>query len=135
MLREGSNALPFMKATYSHSTGVPIIGLPPEILEMVYMYCTSGTMTAEEMRNLYSAGVLYGMDGVNGREIVHAAVYCGLLVSLSPPPEKVVPFGQFAMSNINWSFAVTGSSPREKPKKSPSKRRGGYTRKRQVLNR
>ena len=82
MIREGANALPFMKATYSSTHCVPFIGLPPEILELVFMYCTSGCLTQDEMRRLYPAGVLLGMEGVTDREIVHGGVECGLQVAL-----------------------------------------------------
>ena len=81
MIIEGANALPFMKATYSSFHCIPLIPLPPEILEMVYMYCTSGRLTKDEVRKLYPAGVLYGMGGVTDREIVHGAVECGLRVN------------------------------------------------------
>ena len=82
MIREGANALPFMKATYSPFHCIPLIRLPPEILEMVFMYCTSGNLTRDEMRRLYPAGVLLGMEGVTDREIMHGAVKCGLQVAL-----------------------------------------------------
>lgn len=63
-----------MKAPYSAKHGAPLIELPPEILEMVYMYCTSGRLKVDEMRRLYVTGVLLGMKGVSDRDIVHGAL-------------------------------------------------------------
>ena len=83
MIIEGANALSFMKATYSSIHCAPFIGLPPEILEMVFMYSTSGSLTRDEMRRLYPAGVLLGMKGATDREIVMVQwnVGCKLLSS------------------------------------------------------
>ena len=80
LIREGATALPFMKATYSLTHRAPLIGLPPEMLEMVYMYCTLGSLKADEMRRLYPAAVLWGMRGVTDRDIVHEAVICRLQI-------------------------------------------------------
>ena len=63
-----------MRATYSPTNGTPLVGLPPEMVERVYMYCTSGRLSIEEVRRLYPAAVLLGMEGVTDREIVHRAV-------------------------------------------------------------
>ena len=79
---EGAIALPFMNATYSPLEHRPLIGLPPEMLERVYMYCTSGRLTSPEMRRLYPAGLLYGMAGITDREIVHCAIVYALRVKL-----------------------------------------------------
>ena len=81
-MREGASALPFMKASYSPKDEAPLVGLPPEMLERVYMYCTSGRLSIGEVRQLYPVGVLYGMGGMTDREIVHEAVVGGLRVSL-----------------------------------------------------
>tara|TARA_R110002050_G_scaffold20557_1_gene58081 strand:- start:1069 stop:1329 length:261 start_codon:yes stop_codon:yes gene_type:complete len=63
-----------MKATYSPTNGVPLVRLPPEMVERVYMYCTMGRLSIGEVRRIYPAGLLLGMDGVTDREIVHHAV-------------------------------------------------------------
>ena len=74
MISTGASALPFMKATYSPTYGAPLVGLPPEMVERVYMYCTLGRLSIEEVRRIYPAGVLLGMEGLTDREIVHRAV-------------------------------------------------------------
>tara|TARA_R110002050_G_scaffold139864_4_gene264441 strand:- start:4 stop:258 length:255 start_codon:yes stop_codon:yes gene_type:complete len=73
MISTGASALPFMRATYSPN-GAHLLGLPPEMVERVYMYCTLGRLSIEEVRRLYPAGVLLGMEGLTDREIVHRAV-------------------------------------------------------------
>lgn len=73
-LSAGANALPFMKTSYSITHGTPLLRLPPEMLERVYMYCTMGRLSIEDMRRLYPKGVLLGMRGITDREIVHLAV-------------------------------------------------------------
>tara|TARA_R110002050_G_scaffold1772_3_gene11527 strand:+ start:1479 stop:1790 length:312 start_codon:yes stop_codon:yes gene_type:complete len=70
----GANALPFMKVTYNPFQMTSLVGLPPEMLERVYMYCTHGMMAIQEVRALYPAGVLLGMEGMTDREIAHHAV-------------------------------------------------------------
>tara|TARA_R110002050_G_scaffold217470_1_gene353503 strand:- start:430 stop:714 length:285 start_codon:yes stop_codon:yes gene_type:complete len=77
-IKEGAPVLAFMKATYSAMHSAPLIQLPPEILEMIYMYCTLGTLQVDEMRKLYVAGLLLGMAGVNDRDIVHGALVASL---------------------------------------------------------
>tara|TARA_R110002050_G_scaffold245901_1_gene383573 strand:+ start:709 stop:963 length:255 start_codon:yes stop_codon:yes gene_type:complete len=74
MISTGASALPFMRATYSPANEAPLVDLPPEMVERVYMYCTLGKLSIEEVRRLYPAGVLLGMEGVTDREIVHRAV-------------------------------------------------------------
>ena len=82
-MREGAAALPFMKASYSLKSEAPLVKLPPEMLERVYMYCTSGKLSVGEVRRLYPAGILFGMVGMTDREIVHAAIVRELQVLLS----------------------------------------------------
>ena len=74
MIRAGGSTLPFMKATYSPAHMAPLVRLPPEMVERVYMYCTEGKLSIQEVRGLYSAGVLMGIEGMTDREIVHCAV-------------------------------------------------------------
>ena len=74
MVSAGASALPFMKASYSPIRAAPLVGLPPEMLERVYMYCTIGRLSIQEVRRLYPAGVLLGMGGVTDREIAYDAV-------------------------------------------------------------
>ena len=78
MVIEGEKAMPFMKASYLAKFRIPALPLPPEILEMVYMYCLCGAMQMSKMRKLYPAAALLGMDGMTGREILHGAVEEGL---------------------------------------------------------
>ena len=75
----GASALPFMKASCSPTHMTPLVGLPPEMLERVYMYCTEGMLGIQVLRRLYPAGVLLGMEGMTDREIVHRAVIEGML--------------------------------------------------------
>ena len=79
---EGTSALPFMKATYSPTLLSPLVWLPPEMLERVYLYCTQGRLSIQEMRGLYAAGVLLGMEEMTDRQIVHHAVIEGMQVFL-----------------------------------------------------
>tara|TARA_R110002050_G_scaffold166670_1_gene297208 strand:+ start:978 stop:1148 length:171 start_codon:yes stop_codon:yes gene_type:complete len=44
------------------------------MLERVYMYCTEGKLSIQEVRRLYPAGVLLGIEGMTDREIVHHAI-------------------------------------------------------------
>ena len=83
MLREVEKAVAFMKASYSVKQCTPSIPLPPEILELVYMYCITGTMQVSEMRKLYPAAVLHGMKGLTDRDIIHRAVEKGQATILS----------------------------------------------------
>ena len=83
MVSNGAKALPFMKASYSPTRAAPLVGLPPEILERVYMYCTEGRLSVQEVKRLYPAGILVGMEGMSEREIVHGAVDVGLEVKLA----------------------------------------------------
>ena len=81
-----------MKATYSTIQHSPRVELPPEMLERVYMYCTAGGLSAREIRKLYPAGVLLGMDGMTDREIVQNALINGLrpaLPNLRPVVSRV----------------------------------------------
>ena len=78
MISAAASALPFMKASYSPTFRVPLLELPPEMLERVYMYCTIGRLSTQEVRLLYPAGVLLGMDGKTDREIAHHAICTGL---------------------------------------------------------
>ena len=74
MVSAGARALPFMKASYSPTYMSPLVGLPPEMVERVYMYCTQGRLSIQEVRGLYTVGMLMGMEGLTDREIVHRAV-------------------------------------------------------------
>ena len=74
-----------MKATYSTIQHSPRVELPPEMLERVYMYCTAGGLSAREIRKLYPAGVLLGMDGMTDREIVQNALVNGAATSTTQP--------------------------------------------------
>ena len=74
MINAAASTLPFMKATYSYTLRGPLVRLPPEMLERVYMCCTEGRLSVQEVRQLYAAGVLLGMAGITNREIVHQAV-------------------------------------------------------------
>tara|TARA_R110002050_G_scaffold285979_1_gene435895 strand:- start:242 stop:451 length:210 start_codon:yes stop_codon:yes gene_type:complete len=56
----------------------PLMRLPPELVERLYMYCTEGRFSIQEVRRLYPVGVLLGMEGMTDREIVHHAVVDGL---------------------------------------------------------
>ena len=73
MSSAGASAVPFMKVSYSPTHMVPLVGLPPEMVERVYMYCTDGRLSIQHVRRLYPAGVLLGID-VTDREIVHRAI-------------------------------------------------------------
>tara|TARA_R110002050_G_scaffold258794_1_gene398137 strand:- start:157 stop:528 length:372 start_codon:yes stop_codon:yes gene_type:complete len=73
---------PFMKATYSPTLLSPLVWLPPEMLERVYLYCTQGRLSIQEMRRLYAAGVLLGIEGMADRQIVHHAVVEGMQLLL-----------------------------------------------------
>ena len=73
----GANALPFMKASYSPTHQTPTLQLPPEMVERVYMYCTEGWLSVQEVRGLYPAGVLLGMEGMTDRQIVHHSLVSG----------------------------------------------------------
>ena len=70
----GADVLPLMKASHSATATAPLVNLPREILERVFMYCTVGRLSTQEVRRLCPAGVLLGMDGITDREIVHVAV-------------------------------------------------------------
>lgn len=74
MISAGASALPLMKASYSPTHMAPLMGLPPEMVERLYMYCTEGRLSIHQVRRLYPAGVLLGMEGITDREIVHRAV-------------------------------------------------------------
>ena len=74
LINAGTSALPFMKATYSPTLLSPLVWLPPEMLERVYLYCTQGRLSIQEMRGLYAAGALLGIKGMTDRQIVHLAV-------------------------------------------------------------
>ena len=78
MISAGASALPFMKASYSPTTMAPVVGLPPEMVETLYMYCTLGRLSIQEVRLLYPAGVLLGMEGMTDREIAHRALVGGM---------------------------------------------------------
>ena len=67
-----------MKASYSPTHMAPLLKLPPEMLERVYMYCTEGRLTGQEVRRLYPAGVLLGMAGMTDRQIVHRVIAEGV---------------------------------------------------------
>tara|TARA_R110002050_G_scaffold258662_1_gene398014 strand:- start:35 stop:340 length:306 start_codon:yes stop_codon:yes gene_type:complete len=82
MLRESEKAVPFMKASYHARCCAPAILLPPEILELLYMYCAAGSLKVGEVRKLYPAAVLHGMERLTDREIVHGAVEEGLEANL-----------------------------------------------------
>ena len=81
-INAGTSALPFMKATYSPTLLSPLVWLPPEMLERVYLYCTQGRLSIQEMRGLYVAGVLLGIEWMTDRQIVHHAVIEGMQVLL-----------------------------------------------------
>ena len=70
----GASALPFMKASYSLTYRAPLVGLPPEMMERVCMYCTMGRLSISEVRRLYPTGVLLGAEGITDREITHFAI-------------------------------------------------------------
>tara|TARA_R110002050_G_scaffold107077_6_gene217393 strand:- start:548 stop:859 length:312 start_codon:yes stop_codon:yes gene_type:complete len=84
MISAGATALPFMKASYSRTHQAPLVGLPPEMLERMYMYCTEGKMSIQEVRSLYPAALLLGMNGMMDREIAHHAVVGGIQLALCP---------------------------------------------------
>ncbi len=67
-------ALPFMKATYGSMGCCPLISLPPELLEHIYMYCTSGCVSKREMRELYVLSVLVGVNDISSEDIVRYAL-------------------------------------------------------------
>ena len=77
-----------MKATYSPTLLAPLVELPPEMLERVYLYCTQGRLSIQESRGLYAAGVLLGMEGMTDRQIVHHAVIEGMQVLLEQPKKR-----------------------------------------------
>tara|TARA_R110002050_G_scaffold234543_1_gene370440 strand:- start:74 stop:448 length:375 start_codon:yes stop_codon:yes gene_type:complete len=83
-INAGTSALPFMKSTYSPTLLSPLVWLPPEMLERVYLYCTQGRLSIQEMRGLYAAGVLLGIEGMTDRQIVYHAVVEGMQVLLEP---------------------------------------------------
>lgn len=83
MIGTGASALPVMKALYSPAHHTPLVGLPPEMVERVFMYCTEGRLSIQEVRRLYPAGVLLGMQGITDREIAHHAVVTGMQPQLS----------------------------------------------------
>ena len=87
-ISEGAMALPFMKATYNPMISVSLIQLPPEMMERVYMYCTTGRLNVWEMRRLYPAAVLCGMNGIVDREIVHGAVVDYLRAHILPQADS-----------------------------------------------
>ena len=77
-LKEGEKAVAFMKISFLAEHSMPAIPLPPEILELVYMFCICGCMLITEVRKLYPAAVLHGMEGLTDREIVHGAEITGV---------------------------------------------------------
>ena len=81
MISAGASALPFLKASFSPIHLAPLLRLPPEMLERVYMYCTWGRLSTQEVRRLYTAGVLLGMERMTDRELVHHAVVEGKQVT------------------------------------------------------
>ena len=81
-VKEGVEALPFMKATYTVTVGSPSLPLPPELLEHIYLFSTNGRLKINEVRRLYPAALLFGMSGVTDREIVHGALELELPVKL-----------------------------------------------------
>ena len=60
-----------MKVSFSVRDCRPTINLPAEMLEHVYMYCTGGCLSKEEIRALYTCAVLQGMGQHTRRELVH----------------------------------------------------------------
>tara|TARA_R110002050_G_scaffold73086_1_gene157370 strand:- start:325 stop:669 length:345 start_codon:yes stop_codon:yes gene_type:complete len=83
IIKAGTSALPFMKASCSPTQLAPRVRLPPEMLERVYMYCTMGWLSIQEVRRLYAAGMLLGIEGMSDRQIVHRAVIEGIRFCLS----------------------------------------------------
>ena len=78
----GDNTLPFMKSSFGVRKGCPLLQLPPEMLEHVYMYCLRGRLEKWEMRMLYSSAILLGMGWITDREIVHGALELMLKVHI-----------------------------------------------------
>ena len=78
MIGAGARALPVMKVLYSPTHQAPRAELPPEMLERVFLFCTQGRLSIQEVRRLYPAGMLVGMEGMTDREIVHRAVVTGM---------------------------------------------------------
>ena len=82
MISAGTNAMSFMKASYSIIRLAPLLSLPPEILERIYMYCAMGRLSIHEVRKLYPAAVLLGMEGITDRAIAHCTTIGGMQPTL-----------------------------------------------------
>tara|TARA_R110002050_G_scaffold30016_1_gene76777 strand:- start:21 stop:314 length:294 start_codon:yes stop_codon:yes gene_type:complete len=87
MINAMTSALPFMKTTYSPILLAPRLKLPMKMLERVYLYCTQGRLSIQELRKMCAAGVLLGMEGMTDRQIAHHAVIEGTKVLLEQPEE------------------------------------------------
>ena len=91
LIFEGARALPFMKATYNAAHLAPLVGLPPEVLERVYMYCAAGSLTIKDMRRLYPASTLCRMPEMTDLQIVERAIVDKMSVKIpvsESPPER-----------------------------------------------
>ena len=84
-------------SSYSLTYRAPLVGLPPEMLERVYMYCTMGRLSLQEVRRLHPTGALLGMEGITDREIAHRA-FEDRLIPADTLPHLTFPAGTLPYS-------------------------------------